>query len=164
MIILVDSSTARSERFNPLFLAMRLSLHTDFSLRVLMYLAALPSDELTGTPALAERFNVSANHLQKVVQTLRKLSLVETWKGNGGGIRLAVDPTTIRLGNLIRSLESSGELVDCTNGPCPLQSACVLKVALDDAETHFFERLNLRTLADTLRPPMRQQLAILHRA
>jgi Rrf2 family nitric oxide-sensitive transcriptional repressor len=142
---------------------MRLSLHTDFSLRVLMYLGSLEPAQLATTPVIAERFDVSVHHLQKVVQTLRKLGLIETVQGHGGGMRLAVPAAGIRLGSLVRLLESTGMLVDCGRGPCPLAGCCALKGALDEAEAAFFDKLDQSTLADALAPRTRARLHVLHR-
>lgn len=144
--------------------AMRLSVHTDFALRVLMYLGALEPAELAATPRLAERFRVSVHHLQKVVQTLRKLALIETVQGHGGGMRLAVPAARIRLGWLVKQLESAGGLVDCGHGPCPLAGGCALKCALDAAEQAFYDKLDESTLADALASPTRARLHGLQRA
>lgn len=138
---------------------MRLNLHTDFSLRVLMALAVMPPVEQITTQALAQQFGVSGHHLQKVVQTLRRLELVETTQGRGGGLRLAKAARSIRLGALVRSLESSGELVDCSNGPCPLMRGCILKGILNQAEEVFFRHLDEHTLADTVAPPVNERLS-----
>ena len=146
-----------------MFAAMRLSMHTDFSLRVLMYLGSLEPARLATTPTIAARFNVSVNHLQKVVQTLRKLGLIATAQGNGGGLRLAIPASRIKLGWLVRQLESSGALVDCARGPCPLANGCILKRTLDAAESAFFNKLDEATLADALAPPTRARLHALHR-
>jgi Rrf2 family nitric oxide-sensitive transcriptional repressor len=142
---------------------MRLALHTDFSLRVLMYLGSLERSSLATTPMLADRFRVSLHHLQKVVQTLRKLELVETTQGMGGGIRLASDPSDLRLGQIVSSLESSGRLAECEVGPCPLMGACFLKIALDDAEQAFFDHLDQYSLADVINAPARKVLRFMQR-
>jgi Rrf2 family nitric oxide-sensitive transcriptional repressor len=141
---------------------MHLALHTDFSLRILMYLGSLAPAERATTPEIAARFNVSLHHLQKVVLTLRKLRLVETMQGHGGGMRLAVPARQIRLGAVARQLESSGALVDCARGPCPLNRCCLLKSALDAAEQAFFAKLDEWTLADALASPTFARLTALH--
>jgi Rrf2 family transcriptional regulator, nitric oxide-sensitive transcriptional repressor len=144
---------------------MRLSLHTDFSLRVLMYLCSLGEGERATTPALSGQFKVSQNHLQKVVQNLVHLGLVNSTAGRGGGILLAQPPAAVRLGWLIRQLESSGQLVDCSVGPCPLAPACTLRSFLDEAEAAFFELLDRHTLADTVAAhDMVQVLSFMKRA
>lgn len=129
---------------------MRLALHTDFSLRIMMYLASISSEERATTPGLAARFNVSENHLHKVVQTLSRLGVVHSSPGRNGGIRLAYPAATISIGWLIREMEGAGKLVDCAIGPCPLTPACTLKGALARAEEAFFNSLDAITLADVV--------------
>ena len=97
------------------------------------------------------------------MQTLRKMGLIETIQGNGGGMRLAVPAARIRLGELVKQLESLGALVDCARGPCPLANGCVLKCVLDAAELAFYDKLDESTLADALASPTRARLHALHR-
>ncbi|MBP0600651.1 Rrf2 family transcriptional regulator [Herbaspirillum sp. LeCh32-8] len=129
---------------------MRLALHTDFSLRVMMFLASMEAEERATTRALAEKFKVSENHLHKVVQSLARLGVIQSTAGRNGGIRLAHPAKAISVGWLIRELEGIGKLVDCTIGPCPLNPACVLKGALARAEAAFFGALDPVTLADVV--------------
>jgi Rrf2 family nitric oxide-sensitive transcriptional repressor len=132
---------------------MRLSTHTDYSLRILMYLARQGQTKRVTTPALASIFKVSQNHLHKVVQTLRRLEVVKTTHGVNGGITLNKHPSEIRIGSLARGLEMTGNLADCGKGPCPLYRACSLKNILDAAEESFFDYLDKFTLEDTLTMP-----------
>ncbi len=129
---------------------MRLSLYTDFSLRLLMYLAATDDGVWTRTPDVASAFGISLNHLQKAVQGLVRAGYVEALQGRAGGVRLAKNPDAIRLGTVVAHLEGSGCLVDCERGPCPLAGNCILKVALDGAERVFIDELNRFTLADVV--------------
>ncbi len=129
---------------------MRLSLYTDFSLRLLMYLAAAESGAWTRTPDVARAFGISLNHLQKAVQGLVRAGYVEALQGRAGGVRLAKEPDAIRLGAVVAHLEGSGCLVDCERGPCPLARKCILKVALDGAERVFIRELDRFTLADVV--------------
>jgi Rrf2 family nitric oxide-sensitive transcriptional repressor len=129
---------------------LRLSLYTDFSLRLLMYLAAAEHGTWVRTPDVASAFGISLNHLQKAVQGLVRAGYVEALQGRAGGVRLAKEPEAIRLGTVVAHLEGSGCLVDCERGPCPLAGACILKVALDGAERLFIGELNRFTLADVV--------------
>lgn len=137
---------------------MRLSLYSDLSLRLLVYLARVERAELVSTTVVAKKYRVSAHHMRKVAQGLRKLGFVESVEGRGGGLRLAVDPEHLKVGNIVEALEGNGRLADCaggtnTGGPCPLHGACLLKGALDRAERSFFEELNKFTIADVVRGP-----------
>ena len=68
---------------------MRLTLHTDYALRALILLASAGQQGSTALE-IASRHGVSANHMQKILQRLRALGFVETVRGRGGGVRLAV--------------------------------------------------------------------------
>lgn len=90
---------------------MQLTLYTDYSLRVLLYLAAA---EGTATVSeIAERHGISKNHLVKVVHHLGKLGYVHTERGRHGGIRLAREPGSMRLGALVQDTEPHFHLVEC---------------------------------------------------
>lgn len=132
---------------------MRLSLYTDFSLRLLMYLGAANKDAWVRTADVARAFGVSAHHLQKAVGGLARAGYVEAAQGRTGGIRLAIEPASLRLGAVVAELEGTGCLVDCKRGPCPLAGKCLLKRALDEAERGFIRELDRYTLADVIARP-----------
>jgi Rrf2 family nitric oxide-sensitive transcriptional repressor len=129
---------------------LRLSLYTDFSLRLLMFLAAVERGAWATTPDVARAFGISLHHLQKAVQGLVRGGHIEALQGRGGGVRLAKDPASMRLGTIVAELEGSGCLVDCRRGPCPLAGRCLLKSALDQAERSFIRELDRLTLADVV--------------
>jgi len=130
--------------------ALRLSLYTDLSLRLLLYLAALEAGAWTTTPAVARAFGVSLHHLQKVARGLAGAGYIEARQGRTGGVRLARPPAEVRLGAVVAELEGLGCLVECGRGPCPLAGRCLLKIALDAAERGFIRELDRFTLADVL--------------
>lgn len=138
---------------------MRISLYTDFSLRLLAYLASRSDPRPVGVGRIAADFNVSSHHMQKVAQKLRKLGYVQTKSGRDGGLTLAQAPATIRIGDVVEALEGMGKMADCGRGPCVFHGACALKVALDRAERSFINELRGYTLADVVRGPMRLRLA-----
>ncbi len=129
---------------------LRLSLFTDFSLRLLMYLAVAEKDKWVKTLEVARAFDISVFHLQKAVQGLVRSGHVVAQQGRAGGLQLARDPKSIRLGGIVAELEGSGCLVDCGRGPCPLAGNCILKHALDEAELGFIRALDRYTLADVI--------------
>jgi Rrf2 family nitric oxide-sensitive transcriptional repressor len=115
-----------------------------------MYLAAIERGAWATTPDVARAFGISTHHLQKAVQGLVRGGHVEALQGRGGGVRLAKDPASMRLGAIVAELEGSGCLVDCRRGPCPLAGRCLLKSALDVAEHSFIRELDRFTLADVV--------------
>lgn len=134
---------------------MRLTTHTDFALRTLMYLTA--NAERTTVTQVAELYGVSPNHMAKVVNQLARLGYVRSMRGIGGGIELAKQPEDIRLGDVIEAFEGNMHLLECvaTEDVCAIQSFCKLKGALAEAERVQLEYLNGVTLADVA-PTKRQ--------
>ncbi|MHA6323826.1 RrF2 family transcriptional regulator [Roseivivax sp. CAU 1753] len=135
---------------------MRLTSFTDFGLRMLMRMASAP-DRAHSTAALATEFDLSRNHLSKIMQRLSRGGIVETRRGGGGGAMLARRPEDIRLGDVVRLLEEDQPLVACFgDGPvsCTLDGRCRLKARLRAAEAAFLADLDRATLADiALAPP-----------
>ncbi|CAH2600026.1 HTH-type transcriptional regulator NsrR [Rhodovastum atsumiense] len=133
---------------------MRLLASTDFALRILMRLSAEPDGQHLSVEALARELGgLSRNHLHKVVQELAALGVVRTVRGARGGVALARPASEIRLGELLRSLETDQSLVECfrsDGGACVLTPCCRLKGFLGGAWSAFLRELDRHTLADCL--------------
>lgn len=96
---------------------MRITQYSDYALRTLIYLAVVPKPyELGNIQAIAESYQISKNHLTKIVHHLSKIGLIESLRGKNGGIRLAVAPKDINLGTLLRYTEVDFGMVDCFFG------------------------------------------------
>lgn len=113
---------------------MRLTVLSDYSLRVLMYLAAQP-DRLSTIQEIASAYAISENHLMKVVHRLGKSGLVETVRGRGGGMRLARPADKIKIGAVLRMVEDDQALVQCfsDDDTCRITEVCRLKRVLSRA-------------------------------
>ena len=95
---------------------MRLTLHTDYSLRVLMF-AALKGEGLSTIAEIAEHFEISRTHLMKVVNDLGRAGYLDTVRGKKGGFRLAKKPHQIKVGAVVRDLEEElGSSAACNRG------------------------------------------------
>ena len=128
---------------------MRLTQHTDYSLRVLMYLSANDNCPTIGT--IAEYYGISKNHLVKVTHQLTKLGYIESIRGRSGGLRLSMAPEKVVLGEVVRKVEPSFQLVECfdkDNNGCRITENCKLKHALGGALRAFNTHLDGFTLAD----------------
>jgi Rrf2 family transcriptional regulator, nitric oxide-sensitive transcriptional repressor len=137
--------------------AMRLTRFSDYSLRVLMYLA-LREPELGTIAEIADHYGISENHLMKVVHGLAQLAFVTSLRGHGGGLRLAKPPTEISVGEVVRATEADTALVECFNresNACVITQACTLRHALAKAQEAFYATLDDVTLADLVRPKAR---------
>lgn len=133
---------------------MRLTRFSDNALRCLIVLGLEPERCIT-VHVIAERMNMSYEHLVKIVQRLAELGYVETVRGRHGGVRLAKPVTEIRIGQLIRETEENLTLVECfepDHNTCPISSGCRLASYLDEALSAFLAVLDARTLADVIEP------------
>lgn len=133
---------------------MKLTSFTDYTLRVLMYLG-VQNEGLSTIQAIAQAYDISENHLMKVVHHLAKTGVVESIRGKGGGIRLALDPAQIRLGQVIKAAEGDSAIVECfsANDQCKITPNCKLPRILQQAFNALYTSLDQYTLADLLVQP-----------
>ena len=132
---------------------VRLTLYTDYSLRVLLYLGVKGKDRLSTIQEIADAYNISKNHLMKVTYELGQLGYIETVRGRGGGIRLAVDPNEINIGKVVRHTEEDFQIVECfsnENNMCKISPACQLKNVLFEALNAYLNVLDQYTVGDFL--------------
>lgn len=134
---------------------MRLTRFTDVALRVLMRLAVTAErEDQPTTREVAATMRVPYTHAAKVVARLQHLGLVDARRGRGGGLSLTAAGRSASIGGLVRQLEGPGEVVDCEgDSPCPLRSACRLRVALRQAEAAFYASLDPLTVGDLVASP-----------
>jgi Rrf2 family nitric oxide-sensitive transcriptional repressor len=129
---------------------MKLTAFTDYSLRVLIYLAAQPGERAT-IAQIASSFHVSENHLTKVVHFLGKNGWLANVRGKGGGLELAMPPELVGLGQVVRQTEGNAALVECFGeggGHCSIAGICRLSGVLGEAVKAFYAVLDKYTLAD----------------
>ena len=134
---------------------MRLTLHSDYALRVLIF-AAVASEKLVSTRQISDSLGVSANHLAKVVNRLGHTGFLDIRRGRNGGFRLAREPKSIRIGDVVRATEPDFHIVECFDAKtntCRLTPACGLTSVFQDARQAFLEVLDHKTLADVVSGP-----------
>ncbi|MCG5052960.1 MAG: Rrf2 family transcriptional regulator [Myxococcales bacterium] len=131
---------------------MQLTLFSDYSLRVALYLAMHPDERVT-LDEISAAYGISRNHLVKVVQRLVELEVVASVRGRGGGLRLAKAPAELNVGALVRATEPHFNIVECFDpetNTCPIDPVCGLKGVLRKAEKAFLAQLDAHSLADFL--------------
>ncbi len=126
---------------------MQLTRHTDYALRLLIYLAQIDGRRVQ-IATVAESQAISRTHLMKIANELARAGFLDATRGRGGGIRLARNPAEINLGDVIRTMEPPCPMVDCTS--CRLVRRCSLPGVLDQASSAFRAVLEKYSLADIL--------------
>ena len=130
---------------------MHITRYTDYSLRVLLYVA-LKGEQRSTISEIAERYDISRNHLMKVVQELNRKGYLQAIRGKNGGLLLKRRPQDINIGELVRDTEQDLALVECfgNNNRCVITPACRIKNVLYEALQAFLTVLDGYTLADML--------------
>jgi len=143
---------------------MHITQHTDYALRVLIFLAS-NEHRLPTIQEISERFEVSRSHLMKVVNQLIRNGFVEGIRGKGGGLRLARPASEILIGDVVRKMETDLVLVECFSDEsrCLLTPNCKLKGVFADALKAFLASLDKVALTQVLSPSQRQLLHVLTR-
>ncbi|WP_282606075.1 Rrf2 family transcriptional regulator [Pelagibius sp. Alg239-R121] len=131
---------------------MRLTVYTDYALRILMYLGTHP-DDLCTIQQIADAYGISKNHLMKVAHQLGVSGYVASHRGRGGGLRLAKPPAEIGIGDVVRATEDDFRLVECFDperNSCLITKACRLRGVLSDALDAYIAVLDRYSLGDLI--------------
>jgi Rrf2 family transcriptional regulator, nitric oxide-sensitive transcriptional repressor len=130
---------------------MRLSLHTDYALRTLMFLAA--KDGHHSIAEISRAYGISKNHLMKVAQRLAAEGFVESVRGRNGGLKLARPASALNIGYIVRTMEDTGTFVECfdaATNSCVVTPVCGLRHSLAGALEAFAQHLDQFTVADII--------------
>ncbi len=144
---------------------MRLTAHTDYAIRVLIFVAIRERGHGT-IRDIAEAYGISRNHLMKVVHELQQHGYLKTIRGKGGGVVLARAPEQINLGQVVRDMEPDLALVECfrADNQCVITPDCQLKTMLNDALQAFLATMDHYTLKDMTAndaPALRRHLRLI---
>lgn len=141
---------------------MKLTDYTDYSLRVLIFVAVHPDEPIT-IQRIADAYAIPKNHLVKIVQRLGQLGYLHTMRGRTGGIRLGKPAKDINVGEVVRAMEPDFNMVQCfqQENRCAITPVCGLRGVLNQALVAYFRVLEQYSLQDLVHNPAkaRQLLA-----
>jgi Rrf2 family nitric oxide-sensitive transcriptional repressor len=141
---------------------MRLTAFSDYSLRVLIYLAAAPEGRST-VADIARAYDVSEYHLVKVVHQLGRHGFLRNTRGRKGGVQLARPAREINVGDVVRLTEGGDMPAECFDpgtSTCVLAGGCGLQRVLQEAVEKFYAVLGQYSVADLRASPRRQALLL----
>lgn len=134
---------------------MQLTLSSDYSLRVLLYLSQTPK-KITTILEIANFYKISKNHLVKVAHRLAQLGFIKTQQGKGGGLQLVYASLELTVAEIIKKTEANFYLVECFNtekNNCIINQHCIIQKVLFQALHAFFttlEKYRLKDLSNSL--------------
>jgi len=144
-------------------LRVRLTSHSDYALRVLIYCAGRPT-ELATIADIAKAYDISRAHLMKIANKLVRAGFLQSTRGRNGGLRLARPAKSINIGKVVRLMESQSQLIECfdrATNSCVIAPACGLKHLLAKADDAFYRQLDTASLADIALAPKDMQRFLL---
>ena len=130
---------------------MKLRLQTDYALRALIYLGYV--NRKATAEEISRSFDISKDHLIKVIQQLSRTGFVRTFAGRGGGIALAKEADLIAVREVIEVMEGNVGILECISDAtvCPMEPGCHLRRLLMSAEKAFYDALGSTSIADLFR-------------
>ena len=110
----------------PPFVEMQLTRGGDYAVRVMAHLASVPWGTIVPRRQIQAGEGVPSAHLAKIIQALGRARLLLTFRGAGGGVRLALRPEEITLRQVIEAVEGPVRLNRCLvrPGACPRDTFC----------------------------------------
>lgn len=143
---------------------MQLNKFTDIGLRVLMYLSQSRADQPVTIDEIATTFHLPRNHLIKVITRLNKLGWIKATRGRHGGLALNPASLQLRIGDILRELENTSELINCEKPMCRFHGGCLLKGALQSGLEAFYTHMNQYRLAEIVNNSTREKIVTMQKA
>jgi Rrf2 family nitric oxide-sensitive transcriptional repressor len=143
---------------------MQLNKFTDIGVRVLMYLSQSTFGQQVTIDEIASTFDLPRNHLIKVITRLNKLGWIKATRGRNGGLELKPQSLNLRVGDMLRELENTSELINCEKPKCKFNGNCFLKSVLDSGVEAFYAHMNQYRLFDIVNSETKEKIIFMHKA
>ncbi len=129
---------------------MQLTRQSEYAIRAVLELSMLPEGEFMQSRAIAARQELPEQFLNKTVQILARVGLVETRRGMQGGVRLAVRPESITIADVIGAVEGKIAINPCLSGGyhCANRPSCRVHGILNRAQEALLTELGKETFAE----------------
>ncbi|MCL5265666.1 MAG: Rrf2 family transcriptional regulator [Chloroflexi bacterium] len=131
---------------------MQISRRGDYSVRAMIDIASRPEGEMALTHEVAQRQGIPRSFLVKIIGQLAKAGLLRAFRGATGGVYLARPADQISLRQIIEAVEGPIHLNRCLirPGECNLDTTCPVHAVWEEAQNHFLQLFDSKTLADLL--------------
>lgn len=134
---------------------LQISRQTEYGVRALLDLASFPPGSRLQTNDIAQRQAIPESYLTKIVNRLAQVELLQTYRGNEGGIALARPAEKISMLEVVQALEGKVNLNICSRDSvhCQLSDQCLAYPMWVDLQNIFDQYLESLKLSDLIRPP-----------
>jgi Rrf2 family transcriptional regulator, cysteine metabolism repressor len=132
---------------------LKISQKTEYAMRAMIELAirSREGEGLVTARALAEAQHIPLRFLEQQLGALHKAGLVESFRGAGGGCRLARDPSTIRVADVVDAIEGPLYPMNCLNAEdhtCFADARCGIQGLWGDVNVAIRQVFEMTALAD----------------
>ncbi|MCP5064762.1 MAG: Rrf2 family transcriptional regulator [Ignavibacteriae bacterium] len=100
----------------------------EYAIRAILHLARQPKDILVMSGQVAEKEDIPAHYLAKILQRMAKFGYVDSFKGRGGGFKITKLAMKSSILDIVERIEGPVITLKCVTGlkecsdehPCPL--------------------------------------------
>ena len=132
---------------------MQITRQSEYAIKILIDLASVPRGEIVQSKAIAERKKVPEKFLQKTIQVLVRTGMVESRRGSLGGVRLAVDPDSLTIADVVVAIEGPVTINPCMDDryDCENKPICRVHQILKRGQKALLAELSRDTLGEIAR-------------
>jgi len=125
--------------------------NTDYAIRALCCIAGQNKD-IISADYLVKSLGMPRPFLRRILQSLKKEGLLNSYKGKGGGFCLAVQPKKINVIHIMKIFQGHIKINECNfkKKRCPKINHCILKNKVDEIEEEVVHRLEKITIDSLL--------------
>jgi Rrf2 family protein len=127
---------------------MKLSTKGRYAARIMVYLARRHGDSPARKQEIADAEGISADYVEQILVKLKTAGLVNSRRGAAGGFRLARDPESISIADVVGAAEGPLALVPCQSDQCERSDRCVTRKVWEEASALLQRLLAQKTLAE----------------
>jgi len=131
---------------------MKLSTKGRYGVKAMFELALNYGEGPIAIKTIAEKQLISENYLEQLIAVLRKAGLVKSVRGAQGGYMLAMPPSQITVGQIIRALEGPLAPVECVmeneEPECDRAGYCVTRLVWEKIRDSIISTVDSITLQD----------------
>jgi len=126
---------------------MRITTKSRYGTRLILDLALNAQNQPVRLSEISKRQSISLKYLEKLIRELKKAGFVKSMRGPYGGYMLAKPMEDISVGGIVRVLEGSNTITDCTEsdnvcGMCTRAGECLTQYIWSETGKAMFEKLD----------------------
>ncbi|MBI2907298.1 MAG: Rrf2 family transcriptional regulator [Chloroflexi bacterium] len=130
---------------------MKLSTKGEYAMRALLDLALHGDEGLVQTSDIADRTDIPVKYLEQIMLSLKSAGMLTSKRGIGGGYALARPAEEISVGDVLRLLEGTPNIVSCAGGSmgtCPEKQTCSIRSVLMEVRDAMARVVDQTSFAD----------------